>query len=77
MAMHGNRVTSVHHEELGVNADGHANAPPSRAAAAATPAGACRVYDYQNILLVYWVLTESKQPSPTHLSLSVIIRSCS
>jgi hypothetical protein len=34
-------VTSAHHEEVGVNADGHASAPDSRAAAAdGPPAGA-------------------------------------
>jgi hypothetical protein len=30
-------VTSAHHEEVGVSADGHASAPPSGAAAGGRP----------------------------------------
>jgi hypothetical protein len=40
-AWHGYGVTSAHRVEVEVGADGHASAPPSRAAAAAPPAGAC------------------------------------
>jgi hypothetical protein len=36
--LHGNRVTYSHHEEVGVSADGPANAHPSGAATAAPPA---------------------------------------
>jgi hypothetical protein len=32
-AWHGNRVTGVHHKEVGLSADGLASAPPSWAAA--------------------------------------------
>jgi hypothetical protein len=39
---HGYRVTGAHHEDVGMSADGHAKAPPSRAAAAAPPAGATK-----------------------------------
>jgi hypothetical protein len=37
-AWHGYGVTSAHRVEVEVGADGHANAPPSGAAAAAPPA---------------------------------------
>jgi hypothetical protein len=43
-AWHGYRVTSAHFEEVGVNADGHASAPPSGAAAAPPPSGAEGLY---------------------------------
>jgi hypothetical protein len=36
-------VTSTHRVEVEVGADGHASAPPSRAATAAPPAGAMNV----------------------------------
>jgi hypothetical protein len=39
-AWHGYGVTNAHRVEVEVGADGHANAPPSGAAAAAPPAGA-------------------------------------
>jgi hypothetical protein len=39
-AWHGYGATSAHRVEVEVGADGHANAPPSGAAAAAPPAGA-------------------------------------
>jgi hypothetical protein len=39
-AWHGNRVTTAHHEEVGVSADGHASAPHFGAAAALPPTGA-------------------------------------
>jgi hypothetical protein len=29
-ALHGNRVTIAHHDEVGMNADGHESAPPLR-----------------------------------------------
>jgi hypothetical protein len=39
-AWHGYGITSAHRVEVEVDADGHASAPPSGAAAAAPPAGA-------------------------------------
>jgi hypothetical protein len=38
--MHGYRVTSAHHDEVGVSAGGLASTLPSGATAAAPPAGA-------------------------------------
>jgi hypothetical protein len=46
-ASHGYRVTKAHQEEVGVSADGPTSAPPSRAVAAAPPAGARKTIEIE------------------------------
>jgi hypothetical protein len=47
-AWHGYMVTSAHRVEVEAGTDGHASASPSRAAAAAPPAGANTISSFQN-----------------------------